>query len=113
MNRDEYDTEGGGSVDVTHNVCCCTSPEAVAAGKCEAYDNGFREGAEHMVRDTLGLLEALELLAKRRHWVSTTDINVIWRGDHFDYEIRDVGGIWKDRTRDEVLALLAGEKKKE
>ena len=38
---------------VTHNVCCCISPEIVAAGKREAHDEGFKEGAEHMVRSLL------------------------------------------------------------
>jgi len=38
--------EDGGSVDVTHTVCCCVSPEAVAAGKREAYKQGFSDGGK-------------------------------------------------------------------
>jgi len=40
--------EDGGSVDVTHNVCCCISPEAVAAGKREAYNRGAQDFAEEV-----------------------------------------------------------------
>ena len=40
--------EDGGSVDVTHNVCCCISPEAVAAGKREAYNQGAKDFAEEV-----------------------------------------------------------------
>ena len=29
---------------VTHNVACCISPEAVAAGKRESYKQGFSDG---------------------------------------------------------------------
>ena len=50
-------------------------------------------------------LVLLEMLAKKRKWASTTDINVIWRGDHFDYEAPFVG-VWKDITRAEAAALL-------
>ena len=48
MSGDEYDTEGGGSVEVTHNVACCISPEAVAAGKREAYNQGAKDFAEEV-----------------------------------------------------------------
>ena len=48
MSGDEYDTEGGGSVDVTHNVACCISPEAVAEGKRAAYKQGAKEFAEEV-----------------------------------------------------------------
>ena len=33
---------------VTHNVCCCISPETVAAGKREAHDEGFKAGIGSM-----------------------------------------------------------------
>jgi len=31
---------------VTHNVACCISPEAVAAGKRESYKQGFSDGGK-------------------------------------------------------------------
>jgi len=42
--------EDGGSVDVTHNVCCCISPEAVAAGKREAYKQGAKDALSRLLR---------------------------------------------------------------
>jgi hypothetical protein len=46
MSGDEYDTHGFD--DVTHNVCCCISPEAVAEGKREAYIRGTKDYAEEV-----------------------------------------------------------------
>ena len=46
MSGDEYDTEDGGTVDVTHNACCCISSEAIAEGKREAYRQGFSDGGK-------------------------------------------------------------------
>jgi hypothetical protein len=46
MSGDEEETHG--FMDVTHNVCCCISPEAVAEGKREAYNQGAKDALEEL-----------------------------------------------------------------
>jgi len=49
MSGDEEETHGF----VTHNVCCCISPEEVAEGKRAAYKQGAKEAVRELFRDDL------------------------------------------------------------
>jgi hypothetical protein len=51
VSGDEEETHG--FMDVTHNICCCISPEAVAEGKREAYNRGAKDALRETVEIVL------------------------------------------------------------
>jgi len=60
----------GEEMDVTHNVCCCISPEAIAAGKHEAYKQGFSDGGKTALDELMRRwnLEKLRREFERGEW---------------------------------------------